>query len=96
MKKDDEIFETVIAGGIIGASLEALLSKKTDVGLTLGALAGAVIFGTLKASEKASQTNIPMFFEENGSLYRLESGVKTFVRELEKPNVTFPRKFKLK
>ncbi len=93
MKQDDEILDSLIKGGLIGAALGALLSKNK----ALGALAGAAILATFKANEQAMQTNVPMYVEENGYLYQIEmGGIKTMIRKIEKPLIQLPQHFKLK
>lgn len=97
MKNDEEILESLIAGGLIGAALGALLSKNKEEGATLGALAGAAILATFKANEKAMQTNLPMYVEENGNLYQIQpGGIKKFIRKIDKPSVKLQEHFKLK
>ena len=97
MKSDEEIFQSLIAGGIIGAALGALLSKKKGEGATLGALAGAALLATFKANEKAMQTNLPMDVEEDGNLYQIQSGgVKNLIRKIDKPSIKLQENFKLK
>ncbi len=96
MKGDDEIFESLIAGGVIGAALGSLISKNKDDGATLGAIAGAAIIATFKANEKAKQTNLPLYEEESGNLYKIEpGGNKQFIRKIEKSKVRLPENFKL-
>lgn len=49
-----------------------------------GAMIGAVILATFKASEKALETNLPMYVVENGNLYQIQKGtVKKFIRKIE-------------
>ncbi|NCU03693.1 MAG: hypothetical protein GXC73_06855 [Chitinophagaceae bacterium] len=97
MKNDDEILESLIAGGVIGAALGTLLTKNKEEGAGLGALIGAALLATYKASEKAKETNVPVYVEENGSLYLIEEGGnKKFIREIEKPKVKLQPTFKLK
>ena len=97
MKNDEEILESLIAGGIIGAALGVLLSKNKEEGFTLGAMAGAAILATFKANEKAMETKLPMFVEENSNLFQINAdGTKNFVRKIEKPTISLPKKFKLK
>lgn len=97
MKKDDEIIESLIAGGVIGGALGILLSKNKEEGATLGALIGAAILGTFKANEKASETHVPMVIEEDGKLYQINAdGSKNFLRDLEKPSIKLEEYFKLK
>jgi hypothetical protein len=96
MKDDNEIFESLIAGGVIGAALGALLSKESGKGSLLGAIAGAAILATFKANEDAKKTNITMYVEEDGYLYKiLPGGLKTKIRKLEKPAVKLQEHFKL-
>jgi hypothetical protein len=97
MKEDDEIIESLIAGGLIGAALGALLAKNKEEGATLGVLVGATILGTYRANEKASKTHVPMVTEENGKLYQINTdSTKTFLRNIEKPSVKLQERFKLK
>lgn len=96
MKNDEEIIKSLITGGLVGAALGALVSKNKEEGSLLGAVAGAALLATFKANEKAMQTNVPMFIEENGSLYQIESGGnKKFIKKLEKPTVKLQENFKL-
>lgn len=96
MKNDEEIFQSLIAGGLIGAALGAMVSKNKEEGATLGALAGAAILATFKANEKAMQTNLPMYVEEDGNLYQIQSGgIKKFIRKIDKPSVKLQETFKL-
>ena len=97
MKNDEEIVESLIAGGIIGAALGALLSKKSGEGSVLGAIAGAAILATFKANEKARQTHVPLLVEENNALYEIKAdGSKRFIKNIEKPAQQLPPNFKLK
>ncbi len=96
MMKDDEIVESLIAGGVIGAALGALLSKNKEEGGIIGAMAGAAILATFKANEKSMQTNLPMYVEENNNLYEIEpGGNKKFIRIIKKSKVKLPENFKL-
>jgi hypothetical protein len=97
MKSDNEILDSLIAGGLIGAALGALLSKNKEEGSVLGAMAGAAILATYKANEKASAMKIPMYVEENGNLFQIQpDGSKHFIRKLEKPGIKLNEHFKLK
>lgn len=97
MKQDGEILELLIKGGLVGATLGALLSKNKENGATIGALAGAAILATFRANEQAMQTNIPMFVEENNALYEIKAdGSKHFVKHIIKPDQSLPKRFKLK
>ncbi len=97
MKNDDEILQSLIAGGIIGATLGAILSKNHEEGTALGAIIGAAILGTFKANLKASETEVPLIIEENGKLYQInKNGTKQFLKDIEKPNIKIQEHFKLK
>ncbi len=94
---DENIFQSLIAGGLIGAALGAILTKDKEEGATIGALAGAVILATYKANEQAQKTNLPVYVEEDGKLYEIKLGnEKRFIKNIPKPNFTPPRNFKLK
>ena len=99
MNKDEKIIENLLAGGLIGAALGAILSKnnKGD-GVTLGALLGAAILATLKANEDAKKTSVSVLEEENGRIYELHpDGTKHLVKTINKPKKnSLSEKFKLK
>jgi len=96
MKNDDEIIQSLIAGGIIGAALGALASNDKEEGAVLGALAGAAILATFKANEIAMKSNLTMYVEENGELYQIQpGGSKQFIRTIEKPTIQLQKRFKL-
>ncbi|MEO7312257.1 MAG: glycine zipper 2TM domain-containing protein [Chitinophagaceae bacterium] len=96
MKNDEEILQSLIAGGLIGAALGALVSNNKEEGATLGALAGAVLLATFKANEQAMKSNIAMYVQEGGSLFEIQpGGTKQFVKEIKKNSATLPQHFKL-
>lgn len=85
MKKDDEIFESLIKGGLIGAALGAIISKDKEEGTFLGSLAGAALLATFKANEQAKLSNLPVYVEENGSIYEMYAdGKKKLIKTIEK------------
>lgn len=95
MNKDEEIIESLVAGGVIGASLGLLIAENKKEGLILGAIAGAAILATLRASQQARKTNVPIWVEEGGNLYEIiPNEGKRFVREIVKPKGIQPH-FKL-
>ena len=97
MKRDDEILESLIVGGFIGAALGALLSKNKNEGGTLGALAGAVLLATFKANETAQKTNVPVYIEQDGNVYEINAiGEKKFIKKIKEYHKQIPRKFQLK
>jgi hypothetical protein len=96
MKNDEEILDSLVAGGIIGAALGALITNSKS-GSSLGALAGAALFATYAANEKARKTNIPLVLEENSVLYEVKSdGTKRVLRQLPKTTQKIPKRFTLK
>lgn len=97
MNNDNEIVKNLVAGGIIGAALGALIADDNQEGATIGAIAGAVFFATLKANDKAKQTHIPFYIEEDGTLYKIASdGSKHFVKRIEKSQTKLKKQFILK
>ena len=97
MKNDNEIVQSLIADGVVGASLGTLLTKNTEQSTPLGTLASAAILATFKANEAAEKTNIFMFFEEDGFLYQTQpGGLKKRVKKIVKPAIKLQDHFKLK
>ncbi|MCZ8169186.1 hypothetical protein [Flavobacterium sp.] len=97
MNEEDKIVEELIAGGIIGAALGALISKNKGEGAIVGALAGAAIMATYKANEQAQKTNVPFYSEEDGVIYQIQpGGSKVFIRKIDKSTTKIPKRFKLK
>ena len=95
MSHEDEMIESLIMGGTIGASLGALITNNKN-GTILGALAGAAIAATLRASDDAAKINLPVIREENGSLYQImPDGEKKFIRIIKKAGKNPPQKFTL-
>ncbi|MBC7412120.1 MAG: hypothetical protein H7331_06655 [Bacteroidia bacterium] len=84
MESDDEIIKSLIARGLIGVPLGALISKNKNKDASLGELVGAAIVETFTANQKAMQTNVPLYVEENGKLYLIDANrVKTYVSTIE-------------
>ena len=96
MEDDQETLEALIAGGLIGAALGALI-RSDKTGATLGAIAGAAILASYRASERAKKLNVPLVIEENGSLYELQKdGTKRFIKQIPSNNVHFEKEFSLR
>jgi hypothetical protein len=97
-KQEDKMFESLVAGGIIGAALGAMISKNNSGnGTLLGAIAGAAILASIKATENAKKTEIPLILEENNALFEVYSnGKKIFIKNLPKSNKILPKKFTLR
>jgi hypothetical protein len=95
MSKEEEMIESLIKGGVIGAALGALILNNKN-GAMLGALAGAAVSASLQANENATKTNLPIIMEEKGALYEiLPSGEKRFIRSLNKSSKKVPQNFRL-
>lgn len=96
MKSEEEIIESLIARGLIGAGIVALMSNGKD-DVAIGSIISAAILGTYKANQKAEDTRVTRVFEEDGALYEVDSqGTKTFIKALEKPQIYLSQNFKLK
>lgn len=94
--KENQI-ESLIAAGVIGAALGALLSKNKGAGAVLGGIAGAAIAASLEAYENAQGTNLPILVEEGDVLYEIRSnGSKRKIKNLPHSHRAFPKKFTLK
>ncbi len=95
MKNDEQILESLIAGGLIGAALGALVtgSKKNSES---GIIARAAILATFEAYEKARKTNIPLLIKKGNALCEMRAdGSCKFIKSIPKsPNVV-PKKFVL-
>lgn len=95
MNEDEEILESLIAGGMIGAALGALISNDKS-GTGLGALAGSVLLATYTANKNAQKTKVPLVLEEKGILYEMQAdGSRRIIRKLVKPSKKVPKKFRL-
>jgi len=97
-KRDEEIFESLLLGGILGAALSALISKSSRGGGPLiGALAGAAILASVRANEKARKTEIPLILEEDHVLYEVyPDGRRKFIKRIRRSKRSLPQKFTLR
>lgn len=96
-KEKEEIIDSLVAEGIIGAALGLLLSNDKTSGTLVGGLAGAALFGSLKANEQAKKTEIPMLVEEDHVIYQVnKNGQKKVYKTIPKRKHNLPNKFKLK
>jgi hypothetical protein len=96
MDKDAEILESLIAGGVIGASLAAILTRNKDAA-GLGAIAGAVILASYRANQIARRSSVPLIMEEGDSLYEiLPGGAKRFIKKIPRSSRTLPKNFTLR
>ncbi|TGL71317.1 hypothetical protein [Leptospira kmetyi] len=97
-QEDDKILENVIAGGILGASLTALLKDRDANGtdIVLGALLGAVVLASVNAKEKAKEYNQDVLVRKGDNLYRkTPDGREIFIRRLPPRKSNFPREYDL-
>ncbi|WP_246837095.1 hypothetical protein [Leptospira montravelensis] len=96
-REDEETLNNLIKGGLLGAGLTALLKRQVDgEDIAVGALLGAAILASVKASERAKETKIPLLVQEGDSLYwKHPDGHKEFFKELPNDSKSLPTKFKL-
>lgn len=95
-KQKDKHIESLIAGGVIGASLGALISTSKGPGAVLGGIAGAAILASLEAYERARETGLSMVLEENDILYEIRSnGRKKKIKNLPAQNTALRKRFDL-
>lgn len=93
MLDNNDIIKAAIASGLIGAALGALFTGKSEKAFA-SLIVGAAIGASLKALEKAKDTNVPVLYEDNGSIFRLHpDGTNEFVREVEQQEVNIPETF---
>lgn len=96
MEHTNKTLESLIKGGIIGASLGSMLLSDQEEGLTFGLMLGAAISATISANNDAQKTNIPIYIGEKGKLFAIEpSGTRRFIKNIKINNHKFPEKFKL-
>ncbi len=97
MDSEAKTIESLIAGGVIGATLGALITNDRGEGATTGAIAGAVLFATLQANDDAKKTQVPFYIQENNALYLVDAqGQKVFVKEIATPKKVLKEHFILK
>ncbi|MCW3090016.1 MAG: hypothetical protein JWP81_1085 [Ferruginibacter sp.] len=96
MKNDNDLVEAAIIGGLVGAALEALITKGNK-NSGLGILAGAVIAASLKANEAALKTKIPLVLKMDNHLYQVNAdGTKKLIRKLPTNKKPIQKRFTLK
>jgi hypothetical protein len=96
MDNEKEIVDSLVVGGVVGASLGALISKNKERGVAIGAIAGAALFATFHAYERAKNSNLRLVYEDNGVIYEEYNGVRKSVREINKPKIILKNRYKLK
>ena len=96
MKTSKSSLNSLIAGGLIGASLGAFLSNYKEEGAVIGAILGAAISATTDASGEAKKLKLPQLIEENGILYEIGlDGEKRLFKKLVKSKRVLPNQFQL-
>jgi uncharacterized membrane protein len=94
-KNKDEIIESALAGGLIGAALGAMLTGKSKDSL-VAALLGAAIGASVKALDEAKVNGLPVLIEENGALYKLNpDGTKKLLKRKKKVSQIIPPSFQI-
>ena len=97
MESENKTIERLIAGGVIDPTLGALITNDRNEGATIGAIAGAVLFATLKANDDAKKTHVPFYIQENNALYLVDAqGQRVFVKEIVTQNKVLKQHFILK
>jgi outer membrane lipoprotein SlyB len=95
VNNEKKIFQSLINNGFIGSAMGYILTGK-EKATALGTLAGTVILSALKANENAQKTNMPLVVEEDNVLYEVNAkGEKRFIKNILKPTIIIPNKFKL-
>jgi len=94
-KKEIDIIKSAINGGVIGASLGALITGKGKDSM-LSALVGAAIGASIKALEESREVEIPILYEEDGIVYRrYTDGRIEKVKTIERTKTKIPSTFSL-
>jgi len=97
MNPEKDKLDDLIAGGLIGAGLGALLARDKEDGAIIGALLGAAFTATLRANKEAHKTNQPVYEAVQGRLYRMmPNGEREFIKELPKASKKWSGAFMLK
>ncbi len=86
---------TLIAGGVVGAALGAILTNKPK-NLMISAVLGAAVTATYEASQRAKGNQLPILFEDDGILWRREpNGQIKKIKSLPIADRKFDREFYL-
>jgi hypothetical protein len=96
MKSDAEVLNALVADGIIGAALAALITNSKS-SRSLGAMARAVLFATLEAHENAKKTNIPLVIVAQNVLYEISAdGTRRMLKKIPRTDQRVPKRFRLR
>lgn len=92
-KNKEDIINSAIAGGIIGASLGALITGKSK-GSLLASIVGAALGASFEALKEAKDKKLSVMVEDEGSLYWLHpDGKKEFIKKIPKSDIAVPKAF---
>ena len=92
----NDIIRRMVVNGLLSAAIGEVLSKDEEEDAFIGALLGAAIVATAKASEDATKTKLPQLVVKNGSLYEVNaSGEIRFIKEIKKCSIQLPERFTL-
>ncbi len=93
--KRNDLIENAIAGGLIGAALGALLTGRRGNTIVAGLL-GAAIGASIKAQRKVENIGLPVYYEEEGVIYKVFSdGTKEKVKEVKARKSNIPKSFSI-
>jgi len=96
MKKTENSLEKTVASGFLGAVIGAVMADDKEEGAIVGALIGAALGAMSEANRVAKQSNVPLYEVQEGRLYKISPGrEREFIRDIERSNKTYPKKFKL-
>jgi hypothetical protein len=94
-KSRDQIIESALIGGAVGASLGAILtgeSKRTATAMLVGAAIGA----TIQAKQEAEAYNLSRLVEVDGKIYRIApNGDKKLIKTITRSKVNIPDTFSI-
>lgn len=97
MSAKPDTLDDLIAGGLIGATLGALLANDKEEGAMLGAILGAAFSSTFEANQAALQTKEPVLIVQEGKLFKVyPNGEKLYLKDLPKSNRKWPKRLILK
>jgi len=95
---DEDLLESLLQRGLIGAGLIALLSnqEKAEENISIGAIVGAAILASYKANLNAKKTNLSVYEKQGNSIFAIyPDGTKKFIKKIEPINIKIPSRFKL-
>jgi hypothetical protein len=94
-EEEDEMLKSLVADGSVGVALGTLIANDKSEGDGLGALAGAALFASFRASQRAQLGSTPVYILENGNLYEASRGRKLFIKKIHRRSSGLPKTFDL-